>query len=78
MSIQVTLRAETFVCPNKRKMFDKSFRVCRLLEQLSRKKLSRIHNMVCFRVKFRERAKSKKNKFEFSLNPLLFERIRIS
>jgi len=46
----LTLRAETFaginfcVSTKKREIFGKNFYVCRILEQISRKKLSRIQN----------------------------------
>jgi len=52
----ITLRAETFAGINfrvlkKREIFDKNFRVWRFLELILRKKLLRIQNKVCFRVK---------------------------
>ena len=47
----LNLRAETFACQKKRKIFDKNFRVLQCLEQILRTKLLQIQNKVCFRVK---------------------------
>ena len=48
---RATLGEETFAGINFREIFDKNFRVWRFLEQILRKKLSRIQNKVRIRVK---------------------------